>query len=373
MRVFVMSLLTTMALVASIVFWADPAHRWHRRLTGLQAFAPDEVLVHSPDLDEREMKLLLLRVHEPPTLVVLGSSRVLSFDRSMFSRGERLLNLGLSGASAEDYVAFWRALEEQAKVPRTLMLFVDPWVFNKSRHQDRWITVHRLVRRFAEENGGPAGLPLSLRLDIVVRPTIAEVTELVSWAPLRASLAFAIKAARGRTIDRLGTVKPQASLAPGDVGMRWDGSHRYESAVYVEPSLPYIEARAREYATATSVYSIGSWAVDPAAVSLVAQLVSAVKRRHTELILVAPPYHPVTLAVLKTRPGYQSVIPDYLRILGGIAQAQSIRFCDAVDAARSGCTATEFIDGMHPLPACDRKILELCLGADPSSKLLAEP
>ncbi|HVH43329.1 MAG TPA: hypothetical protein VM925_13335 [Labilithrix sp.] len=349
--------MATVAVVAVCVLTADPAHRWTRRIrVNALPREPGQVMVHPPDIDERELKLHLLRGRSPQ-IVLLGSSRVMSVTAGMFGASKgTVLNLGVSGASAEDYVAFWQALKESGELPQKVVVYVDPWVFNKNRDQSRWVTNRALVGRFLEESG--AGL--------VTRATIAaaaakarsdEVTDLLSWVSLRSAGSALVTGSKSYEVR----LTDESSMAPTESGTRWDGSHVYEERRRKILPIADIEQLAREYALAPTVYSLRDFEPDAQAHLLVRALFESMTRSAVDVLVVMPPYQPTTLELMRERPATRLALETYARELEQLRIETHVAICNALDPATSACGAAEFMDGMHPLPSCNEKVLRGCL------------
>ncbi len=358
MRPFFATLLITLAAVAATVAIGDPAHRWTKRLR-IETFPVDhgQLLVHPPDVDERELKVSLLHAKQHNDVVLLGSSRVMSVSSSMFDWQGELLNLGVSGASAEDYVALWEALRKEGKLPKKALLYVDPWVFNKHRDQSRWVTNRALVSAFLEEVDADLLTRAAVGLD-AMKARADEVLDLLSWVSLRAAVA----SLRSTRDPYRAWVVDERQAAPEDRGTRWDGSYRYEERKLRRPSLADIDRAAREYALAPTVYSLRDFEVDPRAIYLLRTLIADMRRNGVDVLIIEPPYQPTALDLMRHRAVTSRALEASSSEIQQLAAETGVPVCDAMDPASSECVADEFLDGMHPLPSCDVKVLRRCLG-----------
>ena len=82
-------------------------------------------------MDERAvLKLYVQNLPEEqvPDTVALGSSRVLQLRQELV--GGSFFNMGLSGASAMDIMNCFYLLDKEGKLPKNLIIEVDPWLFN---------------------------------------------------------------------------------------------------------------------------------------------------------------------------------------------------------------------------------------------------
>ena len=92
------------------------------------------------DSDYNDRNLLSARISgmdQAPQVMVLGSSRVYTFDHNMFGT-ESFYNSGLSEATIYDLLAVAGILTGQGKLPQTVVIGVDPFLFNTSHDNEKW-------------------------------------------------------------------------------------------------------------------------------------------------------------------------------------------------------------------------------------------
>ena len=58
----------------------------------------------------------------------------------------RILNLGVSGASIEDHITLLE-MSLQKFNPETVIIGLDPWLFNKFNYQGRWKSLKKEYRK----------------------------------------------------------------------------------------------------------------------------------------------------------------------------------------------------------------------------------
>ena len=92
------------------------------------------------DSDYNDRNLLAARLkdmEEAPQIMVLGSSRVYTFDHTMFGT-ESFYNAGLSEATIYDLLAVSGIAVSQDKLPETAVIGVDAFLFNKIHDNEKW-------------------------------------------------------------------------------------------------------------------------------------------------------------------------------------------------------------------------------------------
>ena len=120
------------------------------------------------DSDYNDRNLLSARISgmdEAPQVMILGSSRVYTFDHNMFGT-ESFYNAGLSEATIYDLLAVAGILTGQGKLPQTVVIGVDPFLFNTSHDNEKW----RELEDYADYmrgmlDGKPDGETVLLRKD----------------------------------------------------------------------------------------------------------------------------------------------------------------------------------------------------------------
>jgi hypothetical protein len=84
--------------------------------------------------DERIFqKLVILNLKNKNDTIVIGSSRSLKVRKKFVSESGPFFNHSVSGASLEDYISIIGVYEKTyGYVPSTVILGIDPWIFNKN-------------------------------------------------------------------------------------------------------------------------------------------------------------------------------------------------------------------------------------------------
>lgn len=358
MRTFVATVAVCLAAVAATVLYVDPAKRWHRKVGPVpRELAPGEVYAHPLDFDERANKRALAKQQPKAELALFGSSRVMLLRGD--DLGKKTLNLGVSGGTLDDHTALYEALKAAGKLPVAAALYLDPWSFNRERDQDRWITLHAERARFVAEGSPDLSLRESLR-PTATRATVAfgDVVELVGWISFKASLG-----ALRRPAPKAPGVFRETDLADEDNGTRADGSQRELASRLLPPTEAHIAKLAKEHAAGPYGLTRAAW--DDDAERVLTAFLALAKKDGVVVSVVLPPYQPETWAVLSKHAKHGAFLARYRETAARSAKAAGVPFCDAVDPAKSGCAATEFQDGMHPLPSCHRKVIAACTASAP--------
>src|SRR5215472_6306694 len=231
MRPFVATVGLLLALVVAIngvAAW-ERARRDDRLLAAAAALRPGlAVLVDGP-IDERRFQAARLAVIPRPRWVAFGSSRVRDVSGAIAGAApDEFYNLGMSGATVEDYIALWSLLVRRGKIPEVAVFSVDAWILSSAHEQVRWLALAPDVIRFLDESGAghrPLWLPVQATTYWWLK-----AREFVSYTVLQRSLQDVERSLAGRKRQGDDLVRalqrdvvPEADAA-GRGAIRADGS-----------------------------------------------------------------------------------------------------------------------------------------------------
>jgi len=287
---------------------------------------------------------------ECPDVLILGSSTVGALRQEMFG-DRRVLNAWLSAPTIEDFEALTVVLERAHCQPRSIVVGIDPWFANAAFGDQRW---ESLIDDYVAYQ--PTASRLRLRALAMVRAWDL-FKERLNWGTTRASLAALWTRARSESpsLPRLVRAEPDELCATLTTPhyIRANDGHYVSCAAFV-PSPAVVDDIARNY-VAANTHEIRNWKeVDP---ERMRRLADVVKRwaAHSNVILVAPPYHPKAWSALQSNPTIAANLSTLDRELGAL---QGAHYINLRDPGVARCAATEFEDGHHGQPACARKLVE---------------
>src|SRR5262249_12692722 len=156
-----------------------------------------------------------------------GSSRVMQLTGALVGveGTTSFYNLGMSGATVEDYVGLWQVLRRQGKIPERAIFSIDPWIL-KAESKPVHPALAREVDAFAAGHGRWAVVDAA-------RIGWSKAKELVSFEILRESARRMRRALRNSTAAGSGSGE-DVIVPEGMVGdrqaLRADGSLIYPGA-----------------------------------------------------------------------------------------------------------------------------------------------
>lgn len=89
------------------------------------------------NFNDRNLLLACLKEQASKEVIVIGSSRVLSFDHEMFGT-DSFYNAGMSETTIYDLLAVTGILTQQNTLPQKMVIGVDPFLFNVSTNNEKW-------------------------------------------------------------------------------------------------------------------------------------------------------------------------------------------------------------------------------------------
>jgi hypothetical protein len=282
-------------------------------------------------------------------VVVFGSSRANQFSSEVLEENSTF-NHFLSGASIEDYLALSQLLYEALSGPETVVLTVDPWLFNRFNGQGRWIALgaeyNRALRRLGLDRY-VVGLTATAEHEQAIR--FSGLSELLSFAYLKASIKevweFDLGFGNRVRILREGQESDHRVKRPdGSQVCPADGRNR---------SLQAVTAAAIEIAHPdTDLYSLRNFdQIDAALQEMFEALVFDIVQRGITVELVLIPYHPIVYEAIEGLQKYGTVL-DVEKYLSSYAKANDLRLRGSYNPVPYECGPQDFFDGLHPKASC---------------------
>jgi hypothetical protein len=115
----------------------------------------DEKMVAGPlgGYDERELQRLIVEQYpKRRDMITIGSSRNMLLRRCFLHGDIDFFNHSVSAVRLEDYMAIMGLYRIKGDLPRTVILGIDPWVFNKNNGlPEFWKSLSRYYEKMVEE------------------------------------------------------------------------------------------------------------------------------------------------------------------------------------------------------------------------------
>lgn len=291
--------------------------------------------VYFSNLDERkfiEGRLAFPIANEVDTLV-MGSSRMMQIGSGTLKTSS--LNLAVSGASVEDYVAFVGEGVSKLK-PKTVILGADPWLFNKYDEQERWQSSKTLHAYWKEQIDS-----FSPGSDAPLKPYFSANPLVKSGNPIQ-DLYWKLNDGRS-LIAKNGNTEAVAKKAH-------DGLHVYDDE-YGRLSLTELR---RDFPSLLN-YSMVKFEYDNDALNSYKNLIKWLKTNGINVVLVLSPYHPDLYEKIRTE---KEIIVTIEKDFLSLGKELQVEVMGSYDPKKIDCVASEFYDGMHPKESCMKKVFD---------------
>jgi len=303
---FLLLLATTTAVGVLGIFlfnWAGPgagAKRQTKEWYVSRLLLEGKHLVPPDHLDEAEQRWsMAIQVEKRPDIAVLGSSHGLLVSQKQIP-APGLLNLCISGACQADNWVTTRLLQKRNLAPRVMLVFVDPWLFNRNTDWGLWYPYAEELIEFEallcrrDPSAAPVFTPNpptkrgpGLRKLFSLSPLFSYFDDLYGYLPFNLrevadpdKVAFTVlRSDGGRQLnaDKAGSSGPSTA----------------------------IKAR-REFSVSIDPHRYGTFArIDPMLWRLFRAWLQECKAQGSEVWLVQPPYHPAIYKTITATPDNQ--------------------------------------------------------------------
>ncbi len=287
------------------------------------------------DFNDRNLFLACVKQQEEPReVIVAGSSRVMNFDHTMFGT-DSFYNAGLSESTVYDLLAVSGVLAAEDKLPKTMVIGVDAFLFNTSHDNDRWEDLYPyhnymnviLNEKFDEGNlhpqkntGKDMGKWLSLdyfRYNVTLLPERKrfQVSYTDDWETERYLKHYD------------GSIAYQRELREGDTAM--------------------VEELTRQSMEEHVVYRMTDYQeIDHGHWKKFERLVIWLQEQGVEVILYLPPYSPMMYNYIESEEAFQITLEVEKRVQE-LANERQIALYGSYDPAGCGLEMTDLYDIYH--------------------------
>lgn len=335
-----------------------------------------------------------------------------AFAPEMYSHGG-MVPAAIANAEDRNYAVFdlnlnirrWR--EEQVarftETPDVVLLGASHWqeahaglvkserMFNGHIHRDYWEDILGVVEVYARNNRLPKRfllpirdnqfMPVENRTDFLWEPGIPNYRSMADrlgipkqdawktypWQRLKERLSLHMLfnnvtrwynaserplASSKLHFDKLDTLRPDGSIL-------WSAEHM---ALFTQ------ERAKKESLDFAAMKRNSPPPIDPKGVEAVDKLLSFIKSKGTQVVLVHPPFNPIYWDAVQGGT-YMEGLERVRQITRDFAEKHGLHIIGDFDPSKVGCTSDQYIDGEHGNPACLQKIFDQYEALLPQLKL----
>jgi anti-anti-sigma regulatory factor len=334
-----------LVLVGAIVgvnYWLDPLtySTSQQREVAAAWVKGQHVAMLDANVDLRELRREHVRLMtETPEIIVFGGSRFQEAS-SEVAPGKKFYNAFVSNDHFEDMLAFVQLLDENKRLPKTLVLSVRFSTFEFLGGREAW-----WWKSFA-----PEYIQMAKRLGIDTYSSF----DTLSYQ--KYTHLFSAESAYER-VQRYNTTKAvwAATTAPQDQLMDTigpDGSLRFSNA-YLKSATK--ESAREDVAHRLTIDRKAAPKLNEQLLGQMSKLLDFVKERGVRVVLIQTPYNPVFYEGIQGTEFLKS-INRIEQAVQGLAQAKGIFMTGGFDPAAQGCVESDFRDFNHSGIDCMKKL-----------------
>ena len=303
------------------------------------------IIVANDTWNGRDLKHALALRPTTAQCAVIGSSRVMQIssvrkERSLSDNCPSLINLGVSGASLEDFLALSETILRNEKPPKVIVFGIDLSNFNFNR-DSRWISHKQSFFNMKFKLNGEYPDDNSFS-------TLALIRNLINREYLLRSIKL-LRSGKTRPFKNVQKFDHQVGL--DNPVLLPDGSLIY-SGKNIQNDSVKISAIHDLYRDVFKIRS-SQWITEKA-VELFILLVNHLQQQKFKVIFVLTPYHPAVWNIAE-----QSGITEITVVeskVHEIARLTGVQVIGSYNPNHIGCTADEFFDAIHGKATCLTKL-----------------
>jgi len=290
--------------------------------------------------NDRSLLLACLnRQEDAKEVIVIGSSRVFTFEHTMFGT-DSFYNAGLSEATIYDLWAVTGILAKNGHLPEKMVIGVDAFLFNTAHDNDRWLELEEYVRYMdetagRERGGGKSGGQISFH-------RINTGRHHDKWLSLDYFRYNITCLPEGKRFAVSYTNDWETELYT----KHYDGSVSYQKTLRdVRPEE--VIALTREAMETHVVYRMTDYQeIDAKSMAMLIDLIDYLQRQNVEVILYLPPYSPMLYDYIESEEAFWITFEVEER-MKDLALEKGIALYGSYDPEGSGLEMTDLYDLYH--------------------------
>lgn len=287
--------------------------------------------------DYNDRNLLLARIsgmEEAPQVMVLGSSRVYTFDHNMFDTAS-FYNAGLSEATVYDLLAVAGILTAQGKLPDTMIIGVDPFLFNTSHDNEKW----KELKSYADYMGQIIDGKPNETTPPFSQNTGRDYRKMFSLEYFRYNVTLLFENKRF-AVSYTDDWETERYLKHSD------GSVSYQRKLR-EVAVSEVEELTRQSIEEHVVYRMTDYhKIDEAHFAHFSRLIDYMQRAGVEVILYLPPYSPMVYNYIESEEAFRIAlhVEEKMKVL---AMDKGVALYGSYDPAGCGLEMMDLYDIYH--------------------------
>lgn len=293
--------------------------------------------------DERLFQELIIKnLKVKNDAIAVGSSRTMQLRKEYFFNSDvKYFNHSVSGASLEDYISITLAYDYiHAYLPHTIILGIDPWIFNKNNNQNRWKVLNKYYTHFLIQTGE--------KEESTIYFYFSKWKQLFNYETTLANIKMLIKVLKnnGRIFYEVKSIDFDDSIKALDGSIYYPYKYRF-------PDEKEVQFLAKKYVKG-NVYSMENFdRLDNR--DLFENFITYLDSKDVNVVFFLHPYNPISYDLLVSRIKYQNII-KVEKYLNKFAKERNIPLYGSYNPHNYRLTSKDFFDGMHGLESVSKNI-----------------
>jgi len=341
LKMFVLCCFTLLFLVALFNCLVDGLglFRLHKGLKYAVANLLDEKMVAGPlgGYDERELQRMIVEQYpKRRDMIAIGSSRNMLLRRRFIHGDIDFFNHSMAGASLEDYTAIVGLYRIKGDLPRTVVLGIDPWVFNKNNGlPEWWKSLSRYYEKMVAEINGR-----EIKVN-VTQPN--KYMQLINLEYTRANYKFF---RRGKKLYVTDTINIDDFVREPDGSIHFPYHMRFKT-----------DERTNSYPPESMPISYLNHFESLSGFELFGDFLRYLREKEVDVILLFLPFHPAAYKLFNDNPQCQIVI-SLEKYLKDFALRNNIKVMGSYDPGRYQLGGKDFFDDTHGHEIVAKKVFQ---------------
>jgi len=315
-------------------------------LQAAKALTDGKTIAGLHNADQRSLQELIIKNFKVKNdVIVIGSSKSMMLRKRFFLTEDiNFFNHAAYGGSLEDYFSIIGAYESiHHYIPKTVIIGIDPWTFNKYNGQIRWKTLEKYYNF-------EIGKIYNKKVESNNNINTMKWKQLINYdyTLLNIESFLTLLKSDGKAFHVIDNVDVDDSLREpdGSIHYPYGRRHRKESEV---------EIKAKAY-TQGSVYALGNYK-KLSHIKLFEDFIAYLQNKGTKVIFFLTPYHPTSYDILTKDEKYKhiNIVEEYLT---NFSQSKNIELKGSYNPHKYNFTNKDFFDGMHGHDVVAKKIAE---------------
>lgn len=333
--------LTALAVVAVFNYKVDSLGLFHRDkglLYIARSLFEGKMIAGPISYNEGEFQRMIVENSlRPIDMVVMGSSRGMGVRKRFLRTEKTFFNHSMTAATLEDLMAITGLYLAKGRLPRTIILCLDPWMFKERNNLTKWQSIVPYYKKILVEIYGK-----EIEINLNRR---SKYQELINLEYTLANLK-GVKKKKSKKLYITNTLEVNDFVREPDGSIHFPHRARRDRSEGTQPPAQFggrgLEQFSKDFNTILNQ-------------RLFEDFVIYLRKQGSEVILYLHPIEPNAYEKIKERYPIIIEIEDYLR---HFASKQEIRLLGSYDPKKYSFLSSDFFDYLHGREIVPKRIFE---------------